>query len=51
MNRVKILSELHAVIATRLLGEGPWLMGREDALKSNERALEMGLRKKYERHV
>src|SRR4029077_19375409 len=49
MNKLDILCELHAVIATRLLGEGPWLMEREDALKSNERALEMGLEEQVNR--
>ena len=49
MNKLDILCELHAVIATRLLGEGPWLMEREDALKSNERALEMGLEEQITR--
>ena len=49
MNKLDILCELHAVIATRLLGEGPWLMEREDALKSNERALEMGLEEQVTR--
>jgi hypothetical protein len=49
MNKLDILCELHAVIATRLLGEGPWLMEREDALKSNERALEMRLEEQVTR--
>jgi hypothetical protein len=46
MNKSEILSELHVVIAARLLGPGPWLMEREDAPKSNKRALEMGLEEK-----
>ena len=49
MNKLDILCELHAVIATRLLGEGPWLMEREDVLKSNERALEMRLKEQVTR--
>ena len=36
MNKLDILCELHAVIAARLLGEGPWLMEREDVLKSKK---------------
>ena len=46
--KVEILCELHAVIAARLLGKGPWLMEREDALKSNERAVEIGLQEQTE---
>ena len=49
MNKLDILCELHAVIATRLLGEGPWLMEREDVLKSNQRTLEMGLEEQITR--
>ena len=49
MNKLDILCELHAVIATRLLGEGPWLMEREDALKSNERALAIRLEEQVNR--
>jgi vacuolar-type H+-ATPase subunit C/Vma6 len=49
MNKLDILCEMHAVIATRLLGKGPWLMEREDALKSNERALEMRLKEQVTR--
>jgi len=49
MNKSEILIELHVVIAARLLGPGPWLMEREDALKSNERALEMGLEEQVTR--
>ena len=36
MTKLDILCELHAVIGARLFGEGPWLMEREDALKSNK---------------
>jgi hypothetical protein len=49
MNKLDILCELHAVIATRLLGEGPGLMEREDALKSNERALAIRLEEQVNR--
>ena len=51
MTKLDILCELHAVIGARLFGEGPWLMEREDALKSNKRTLEMGLEEKaWKRH-
>jgi hypothetical protein len=43
MTKLDILCELHAVIAARLFGEGPWLMEREDALLTRQRVLEMGL--------
>ena len=46
--KVDILCKLHAIIAARLLGKGPWLMEREDALKSNERAVEIGLQEQTE---
>jgi hypothetical protein len=49
MNKLDILCELHAVIATRLLGEGPWLMEREDVLKSNQRTLKMDLEEQITR--
>jgi hypothetical protein len=45
MTKLDILCELHAVIAARLFGEGPWLMEREDALLTGQRVLEMGLLK------
>jgi hypothetical protein len=48
MTKTDILIELHAVIAARLLGKGPWLMEREDALNSNERAVEIGLQEQTE---
>ena len=37
MTKLDILCELHAVIAARLFGEGPWLMEREDALLTGQR--------------
>jgi hypothetical protein len=43
MDRVEILSELHAVIAARLLGNGPWLMDPKTAHETTARQLEMGL--------
>ena len=42
MTKLDILCELHAVIAARLFGEGPWLMEREDALKSNKKSARNG---------
>ena len=45
MTKLDILCELHAVVAARLFGEGPWLMEREDALLTRQRVLEMGLGK------
>jgi hypothetical protein len=49
MNKLDILCELHAVIAARLLGPGPWLMDRETAIKSQERVLKMGLEEQVTR--
>ena len=43
MNKIEILVELHALIASRLLGDGPWLMDRHTAAISAARALELGL--------
>ena len=45
VTKLDILCELHAVIAARLFGEGPWLMEREDALLTRQKVLEMGLEK------
>jgi hypothetical protein len=53
ITKLDILCELHAVVAARLFGEGPWLMEREgpwlmereDALLTRPRVLEMGLEK------
>ena len=49
MTKLDILCELHAVIAARLLGKGPWLMEREDALLTRQRVLEMGLEEQVTR--
>ena len=42
MTKLDILCELHAVIAARLFGEGPWLMEREDALLTKAKSLRNG---------
>ena len=49
MKKNEILIEVHAVIAARLLGAGPWLMDRKTAAMSMERALEMGLEQQVTR--